>query len=55
MARLLVSLLLAALFAYMALRELRSDSIWALIYLLISLEYGLDMIGGVAKPKKAAK
>ena len=43
--------MLAALFAYMALKELKSDSIWSLIYLLISLEYGLDMLGAAAKPK----
>ncbi len=46
----MISILLAALFAYMALRELKSDEVWSLIYLLISLEYGLDMIGA-AKPK----
>ena len=36
----------------MAIKELKSDSIWGLIYLLISLEYGLDMVGvAAAKPK----
>ncbi len=49
-------MLLAALFAYMALRELDQDSLWSLIYLLISLEYGLDMLSATAvKAKKVAK
>ncbi|AEM39447.1 hypothetical protein Pyrfu_1590 [Pyrolobus fumarii 1A] len=45
---------LALLFAYMAYREHHEDPLWSLIYLLISIEYGLDMIA-IAKPKKVVK
>ena len=44
---------MSLLFGYMALREIHEDLLWSLIYLLISLEYGLDMI--VATKPKAKK
>jgi len=35
----------------MAVKEFDSDPLWSLIYLLIGLEYSLDLYG-MAKPKK---
>ena len=40
----LVSALLAALFAYKALEEAHLDMLWALIYILVSLDYALELV-----------